>query len=43
MSASLFKITPTPPTSIQVEPGQEGKLSPSRRRLRSEPQRDASP
>ncbi|HWU86815.1 MAG TPA: hypothetical protein VN253_06055 [Kofleriaceae bacterium] len=27
MSTSLFKITPTPPTSIQVAPGQEGKLS----------------
>lgn len=27
MSASLFKITPTPPTSIKLDPGQEGKLS----------------
>ncbi len=27
MSTSLFKITPTPPTSIKLEPDQEGKLS----------------
>lgn len=27
MTDSLFKITPTPPTSIKLEPGQEGKLS----------------
>jgi hypothetical protein len=27
MTDNLFKITPTPPTSIQVEPGQEGKFS----------------
>lgn len=27
MTTSLFKITPTPPTSIKLDPGQEGKLS----------------
>lgn len=27
MSSSLFKITPAPPTSIQVEPGQEATFS----------------
>ena len=27
MTDSLFKITPTPPTSIKLEPGQEGKFS----------------
>jgi hypothetical protein len=27
MTTSLFKITPTPPTSVKLEPGQEGKFS----------------
>lgn len=27
MTVSLFKITPTPPTSIELRPGEEGKLS----------------